>query len=89
MIFKLLLFFGLLPIASIAQDHFSSAITFAGKGNDMGRAIDVDRSGNIYSAGTFQDTTDFDPSIGVLELVSNGNNDVFVCKTAKYMTKIG
>lgn len=83
MIFRLLLFFGLLPIASIAQDHFSSAITFAGKGNDMGRAIDVDRSGNIYSAGTFQDTTDFDPSIGVLELVSNGNNDVFVCKTDK------
>jgi hypothetical protein len=42
--------------------------------------IDADRGNNIYLAGSFAGTTDFNPRRGVQNLVSAGGTDAFVCK---------
>src|SRR5262249_15633470 len=47
---------------------------------DGGIGIAVDGAGSVYTAGQFQDTVDFDPGPGTANLVSAGNNDVFVSK---------
>ncbi len=47
-----------------------------GTGADLGRAIAVDNSGNVYVAGTFSGTADV---LGT-SLVSLGGTDIFICK---------
>jgi hypothetical protein len=37
-------------------------------------------SGNVYATGDFKDTVDFDPSIAILNLTSNGGYDIFILK---------
>lgn len=39
-----------------------------------------DLSGNVYTAGTFRNTTDFDPGPGVYNLTAQANNDMFLQK---------
>jgi hypothetical protein len=59
-----------------------SASAFGGTSTENGNAVAVDAAGNMYTTGYFQNTTDFDPGIGVSNLTSaslNGN-DVFVSK---------
>jgi hypothetical protein len=34
----------------------------------------------IYTTGHFKDTADFDPGSGYFNIISNGNDDVFICK---------
>ncbi len=43
-------------------------------------AINPLASADIYFTGSFTGTCDFDPSIGVYNLTSNGNNDIYICK---------
>jgi hypothetical protein len=54
--------------------------TFGGSRSD--RAVDhvIDDLGNIYSAGYFLDTVDFDPGSGVTIRISQGNFDGFIQK---------
>lgn len=47
---------------------------------DIGEAIALDDSANVYVTGVFQDTVDFDPGAGVTELISEGSQDVFILK---------
>ncbi len=47
---------------------------------EMGYAISVDPSGNVYSTGKFEHTVDFDPSTGVTNLTSNGSADIYIQK---------
>ena len=47
-------------------------------------AMTVDTANNIYTTGIYFGTTDFDPSPGVTELTSVGNEDIFVCKYDKH-----
>ena len=47
---------------------------------DGANEIATDPSGNIIVAGTFNGTVDFDPSIFVSNLISAGNDDVFIAK---------
>ena len=42
--------------------------------------VAVDGDNNIYAAGSFSGTTDFDPGAGEVELTPAGLTDVFVCK---------
>ncbi len=42
--------------------------------------ISVDDAGSVYTAGTFQTTTDFDPSPAVFNLVSTGGQDPYLAK---------
>lgn len=48
--------------------------------NDDAYSIDFDDSGNVYLAGWFSGTADFDPGPGVFNLTSAGSTDVFVSK---------
>ncbi len=51
-----------------------------GVGSDSGRSIAIDSSSNVYTTGSFYDTVDFDPSIGVFNLTSVNGDNTFVSK---------
>ncbi len=51
-----------------------------GASNDIGRAITVDASGNVYTTGSFLSTADFDPGPGIFNLSSEGLSDIFISK---------
>lgn len=53
-----------------AQSMGAAAIDFFG--GDKGQDIAVDDSGNVFTAGRFIDTVDFDPGPGTFELTSAG-----------------
>jgi len=59
--------------------NFSWAKGIGGAGNDIGRAIKLDASGNFYVTGNFGGTIDFDPNGGSLFINANAV-DVFVSK---------
>ena len=72
-----------LPVVSSAWSPTTpqiSAAIFGGTVNDYGMSVAVDASGNIYTAGYFAGTVDFDPGAGTYNLTSAGNDDVFVSK---------
>ncbi len=56
------------------------AANSAGASDEVASAVAVDGIGNVYTTGTFMGTVDFDPSVGVLNLTSNGGEDVFITK---------
>lgn len=45
-----------------------------------GYSLAVDAEGNSYTAGSLVGTGDFDPGGGILNLTSNGSNDIFISK---------
>lgn len=51
-----------------------------GVGSELGLSVSIDGSGNIYTAGYFNNTVDFDPGAGITNLTSNGSNDIFIQK---------
>lgn len=48
--------------------------------NTFGYSIDADINGDVYTTGIFEDSTDFDPGVGIYKLHSNGSADIFVNK---------
>ena len=48
--------------------------------NDGGYAIALDKSNNVYTAGFFKGTVDFNPDSGIYELTSSGDFDIFITK---------
>ena len=59
---------------------FVWARAFGGPGWAIGRGAAVDGSGNVFAAGYFRGTADFDPGPGNLDLTSAGATDGFVSK---------
>ena len=53
---------------------------------DFALSITIDGSGNVYTAGKFQRTVDFDPGVGIVNLTSNGGFDAFVQKMSQNST---
>lgn len=47
---------------------------------DEGRSIQLDPIGNVYTAGSFRGTVDFDPGVGTFTLNSGANDGAFVHK---------
>lgn len=56
------------------------ALSWGGKYADAARALAADAAGNVYVAGTFQLTGDFDPGAGRALMTSAGRTDGFVLK---------
>ncbi len=64
-----------------ALGNFSFAKMHGGSGNDYVNSIQLDAVGNIYHAGFFMGTSDFDPSGASYPLTSTGvNPDCYVSK---------
>jgi RTX calcium-binding nonapeptide repeat (4 copies)/Beta-propeller repeat len=63
-----------------AYGQFMWAVSLGGTSHERAHGIAVDSLGNIYLAGEFQLTVDFDPSSSVSTVVSNGGRDAFVAK---------
>ena len=61
------------------------AFKFGSTGQDGGYSVCSNPSGDIFLAGGFQQTVDFDPGITTVNLTSAGNEDGFL---AKYSTAI-
>ena len=56
------------------------SIHFGGSTEDYGEAIEVDQDGNVYVAGYFNGTADFNPGSGQASLTSAGDYDLFIAK---------
>ncbi|MBA3681322.1 MAG: T9SS type A sorting domain-containing protein [Bacteroidetes bacterium] len=59
--------------------NFAWAKTIGGGGNDAANDMFVDASGNVYTAGFFSGTWDFDPSAAVFNLTAAGS-DIYIFK---------
>lgn len=68
--------------------NFGWAIQLGGTGSDEGSGISVDGNGNIYTAGYYRNTVDFDHSAGTFSLGSVGSSDVFIHKMNQIATSI-
>lgn len=60
--------------------NFIWAKSFEGKRSTYIHSIVTDFNNNIYVTGRFNDTVDFDPGNGVKELMTVGEDDIFVLK---------
>ncbi len=60
--------------------NFVWAKQIAGPLSEFGNAITTDADGNIYLAGYFYGTPDFDPGPAVYNIATKGSSDVFVTK---------
>jgi hypothetical protein len=63
-----------------SNGSYGSTITFGGTGADSGNAVKVDSTGNIYIAGSFRNTVDFDFGSGTNNQSSAGFSDIFLSK---------
>lgn len=60
--------------------RFIWARGFGGIDSDQGSAVAVDNSSNVYIAGRFRRTADFDPGPGTFNQTSAGSTDAFVLR---------
>ena len=63
-----------------ASGNFVWARAFGAASSDVGRSVEVDNTGNVYVAGNFNQTVDFDPGVGTLNITSAGASDIFIEK---------
>lgn len=63
-----------------ANGNFVWAKQFGGNGVNRGVAVLPDASGNVYVAGYFDGTVDFDPGPATYNITSNGQYDIFIVK---------
>ncbi len=63
-----------------SSGNFAWVKGMGGASRDSGYGIATDLSGNVYTTGYFGATADFDPGTGTVNLVSAGNEDIFVSK---------
>lgn len=56
------------------------AKSFGSSQYDNGQALAIDGINNIYCSGLFNSTADFDPGPGIMNLTSNGDEDIFLVK---------
>jgi len=62
------------------DNEFLWARKIGGGGDDEGYDIETDLNDNIYIAGYFENTVDFNPGPGVSNRTSNGQHDIFILK---------
>ncbi len=76
------LFFLLISASCIraTAQQVAWAAGMGGKAANIGRSVTSDLQGYIYTTGSFQDTSDFDPGPNSFNLIPNGGYDIFVSK---------
>lgn len=77
------LLFMLVSVAALNASHaqsFEWAKSFGGGNNDSGYSLATDASGNVYTAGQFYGTVDFDPGPNEFNLTAAGGNEGYVSK---------
>ncbi len=67
------------PLISLNR-NLAWARQLGGEGEEIGHGVAVDPAGNVYTAGQFTGTVDFDPGPGVFNLSSSASQDIFVSK---------
>lgn len=80
---KLILLFTFMTIVLLVNAQvpvYRWAGKIAGTGNDYGDIIKTDVAGNIYVAGRFDGTCDFDPSTNSTTRTSAGSSDGYIAK---------
>ncbi len=78
---NLLLTLTLLTTLSFAQTpEFEWVHTYGTSESEWGKALAVDNQNNVYAAGMFEGTIDFDPGTGVTNLSSGGGRNIFIQK---------
>jgi hypothetical protein len=63
-----------------SSGHYVWARNMGGSSVDHGQAVAVDGVGNVYVTGTFTQTADLDPGVGVDNATSGGSTDAFIVK---------
>lgn len=63
-----------------SSGNYVWARSIGGTNSEVGNAVTVDASNNVYTVGNFQDTADFDPESGTANLTSAGSTDMFISK---------
>ena len=76
----LMLLVGICGIVNAQNVSLNWAKSIGSSNSDKGYSIAVDASGNVYTAGIFKGTVDFDPGSGTTNLTSAGNDDAFISK---------
>jgi hypothetical protein len=66
--------------SSIKAQNLQWTKSFGSKNSDFGIAMASDAKGNVYTTGSFDGLTDFDPGPGSFPLNVNGNTDIFIHK---------
>ena len=64
----------------LANSTLDWAVQFGSTGDERGISIDLDGDNNVYTAGFFSSTADFDPSGSTANITSNGNFDMYISK---------
>lgn len=67
--------------STISSQNFQWANGFGSTGTDMGNAITVDGSGNVYTIGIFEGTFDFDSGPSTFTMSSGTGQDIFITKS--------
>lgn len=60
--------------------NFVWAKSIGSAGKDGGYGISLDSFGNVFTTGYFNGQVDFDPNKGIVNLTSNGVDDIFILK---------
>ena len=63
-----------------ASGNFIWAKCLGGTGDEVAYGIALGGTTTVHTCGNFQNTCDFDPNAGILNLISNGTEDLFVHK---------
>lgn len=70
----------LLSASNITSQNLQWSKSFGSQNSDFGIAMATDAKGNVYTTGSFDGLTDFDPGPETFFLSPNGNNDIFIHK---------
>ena len=78
--FTFLLIFLAYFTAGAQHPGFGWAVQAGGNSYTSGLALAVDRFGNVFTTGSFQGTTDFDPGVSTFNLTYIASRDAYVLK---------